>query len=153
MSVERRPCLSSTVTFGNVITAHRTVTLDNGNKTVGTVVFNAAPGYTLNGANTLILDTAGGDSAITVTDGSHSIDAAVQLNKNVGVFVTAGNSLNISGQVSGGACPESATHVDVALFSSARRDRSTVQARAVFPSPSHGDPWPARCSAIRRQRS
>jgi hypothetical protein len=63
------------VTFGNVITANRTVTL-NANRTVGSVTFNDNNNYLLQN-NTLTLDVSAGSAAITVNnsngDGAHTI--------------------------------------------------------------------------------
>src|SRR6185295_13284958 len=90
--------------FGNSITANSTVTLDNGNKTIGSLTFNnSAFHYTVaaSGSNKLILDGVG-TIPLTVTNGSHTISAGIQLNKDVNISATnSGDSLTITGPISG----------------------------------------------------
>jgi hypothetical protein len=67
--------------FGRAILADRTVTLD-GNKTVGSIVFEDNNSYTIAGSATLTVDTLAGDGAIHALEGSHAINAPVHLKKN-----------------------------------------------------------------------
>jgi fibronectin-binding autotransporter adhesin len=94
---------SSVATFGSVITAARTVTLD-GNETVGFVTFNNANSYTINGGTggTLILDNGVNPAQITDSAGTHFINVPMTLNSNTGIAVTnAADTLNISGNIGG----------------------------------------------------
>ena len=80
-------------TFGPIITANRTVTVD-APQTVGAMTFdNAAASYTIAGANTITLDATSGDARINVTSGSHTISAPVSLADNTVITVSpaAGN--------------------------------------------------------------
>ncbi len=67
-------------TFGSVITAPQTVTLDE-TTTVGNLQFNNANSYTIAqgaGGGSLILDNAGAAAIINVSAGSHSISARLR---------------------------------------------------------------------------
>jgi autotransporter-associated beta strand protein len=90
--------------FGSSISADSTVTLDNGNKTVGSLTFNnSAFHYTVaaSGGNKLILDGVG-TIPLTVANGTHTISAPIQLNKDVNVTATnSGDSLTLSGAITG----------------------------------------------------
>jgi fibronectin-binding autotransporter adhesin len=92
-----------TATFGSVITAPRTVTL-NANRTIGNVVFDNANSYTLApaAAQTLTMGDGTGSRQLQVITGSHTISAPVALASNVGVDVVTGQSLALTGSVSGG---------------------------------------------------
>ncbi|MBU6222475.1 MAG: autotransporter-associated beta strand repeat-containing protein, partial [Planctomycetes bacterium] len=91
-----------TATFGSVITAPRTVTL-NADRTIGNVVFNNANAYTIApaAAQTLTIGDGTGNKQIQVVTGSHTISAPVALASNVGVDVVAGQTLALTGRVSG----------------------------------------------------
>ena len=91
-----------TATFGAVITAPRTVTL-NADRTIGNMVFNNANSYTLApaAAQSLTIGDGTGTKTIQVLTGSHSITAAVALASNVTADVLGGQTLALAGQVSG----------------------------------------------------
>jgi autotransporter-associated beta strand protein len=91
--------------FGNTTPTNpaKTVTLDGGNKTVGVINFTGSSNYTIDGTNTLIMDTWGADGLVNVGSGAtHSISAPVQLNKSTNFAVAgAGDTFEVSGAVSG----------------------------------------------------
>jgi autotransporter-associated beta strand protein len=92
-----------TATFGSVITAPRTVTL-NADRTVGNVVFDNANAYTIApaAAQTLTIGDGSGSRQLQVVTGSHTISAPVALASNVGVDVVTGQAVALTGPVSGG---------------------------------------------------
>ncbi|MBU6222984.1 MAG: autotransporter-associated beta strand repeat-containing protein, partial [Planctomycetes bacterium] len=93
---------ADTATFGSVITAPRTVTL-NAPRTIGNVVFNNVNAYTIApaAAQTLTIGDGTGTKLLQVVSGSHTIAAPVALASNVGVDVVAGQTLALTGPVSG----------------------------------------------------
>ncbi len=94
-----------TANFNGAITGTSMVTLD-GNRSVGALNFANTNQYVIaqgTGGGTLTLDAAGSNTS-TITDslGSHTISAPVDFNTNTTVTVNnAGNTLNISGNISG----------------------------------------------------
>ena len=79
------------VTFGPVITANATVTLD-GNKTVGSINFQSPFSYTIaaGSGGTLTLQNAGSSSAIvTDSQGNHFINVPLLLNSNTAMTVAS----------------------------------------------------------------
>jgi fibronectin-binding autotransporter adhesin len=88
--------------FFRTNTAARTIALD-GSHTVGTLSFTSPNAYTIapGGAGSLILDNASSNATVTVSQGSHEISAAVQLNGTASVSVAAGSTFTLSGVVSG----------------------------------------------------
>lgn len=90
--------------FNTELSAPATVTLDV-SKTVGTVVFtSAANGYTIaqGSGGSLILNNSASDAYLVVSSGAHTISAPVSLSNNLAVSVSvAGNSLSVSGNISG----------------------------------------------------
>ncbi len=92
----------SSATFGSVITAPRTVTLD-ANESVGTINFSNANAYTVSGANTLTLDNNASAAAINDTLGSHFISSNINLNSSTNVtVVNSGDTLTLSGNIATG---------------------------------------------------
>ncbi len=106
--------LDTQVTFGNVITAPRTVTLTTG-EVAGTLNFSSANSYTVNAeigtfmagttrvtttAN-LTLASATGGVGINVTAGTHTISSGVVVKNDATVNVVAGSSLLVSGTLLG----------------------------------------------------
>jgi fibronectin-binding autotransporter adhesin len=91
-----------TATFGSVITAPRTVTL-NADRSIGNVVFDNANAYTVApaAAQTLTIGDGTGSRQLQVITGSHTIAAPVALGSNVGVDVVTGQTLALTGPVSG----------------------------------------------------
>lgn len=72
---------TTNATFGNNITAARTVTLD-GDKTVKQLKFDSAVGYTIGGTNTVTLSAPANDNHnayISVLNGSHTVNAPIAL--------------------------------------------------------------------------
>ncbi len=95
--------VSAIATFGSVITAPRTVTLD-GDKTVGVIQFTNANSYSLNpgsGGN-ITLDNGSSNASITDSLGTHSINVPLILNSNTTLTVTnAADTMTISGNIGG----------------------------------------------------
>ncbi len=92
-----------TATFGDKITADRTVTVDAA-RTVGSMVFNNTRAYTIAGTNAISLDVSAGTAGIHVINGSHSISAPVNLNASAIVTVgPAVSTLTMSGVIDGAA--------------------------------------------------
>jgi autotransporter-associated beta strand protein len=99
----------STATFGGgaptALNLNRVVTLDV-NETVGTLVFASPNGesYTINqgAGGSLIIDGANSEAALTVSSGSHVINAPVSLNTGVDVTVAGGGTVAINGNISNG---------------------------------------------------
>ena len=93
-------------TFGSVITAPQTVTLDE-NTTIGSITFSNANPYTIAsspGNNSLTLDNAGAVANITVTSGNHSLITPLLLaSPGATVSVPASNTLTLSASITGPA--------------------------------------------------
>ena len=89
---------SATLGVGTVL---RTVNL-NANETVGTLVMTNANSFIItNSANTLTLDGSGGGASVSVSAGTqNAIQTPVSMNDNVGVAVSSGKALSISGVIS-----------------------------------------------------
>jgi autotransporter-associated beta strand protein len=88
-------------TFGAVITQARMVTADVPT-TLGGMIFDSVPKYTLSGAGPLTLDVAGGAALIRLTSGSHEIAAPLVLQSDTEVNVAgAADVLTVSGPTSG----------------------------------------------------
>jgi hypothetical protein len=82
--------LDHSATFGNAITAARTITLD-ASQTVGTLNFNSAAAYTITSAtNTLTLDVSTGSASLAVASGNHAIAAGVVLADDLVASIGAG---------------------------------------------------------------
>ncbi len=96
--------VGSSVTFGSSIVANSTVTL-NANETVGSMNFANAFSYTISptGGSTLTLQNNGTASAlVTDTQGSHTINAPLDLASNTSVTVmNSGSTLTINGAITG----------------------------------------------------
>ena len=88
-------------TFGPVISAPRTVTVDVPT-TFGSMIFQSSQGYTIAGSNSITLDMPGGSPQITVLAGSQTIAAPLVLEGNLSIGTSAGDSLDLSGGISGG---------------------------------------------------
>ena len=95
-------------TFGTILAASSTVTLD-GNETVGNLVFNnSSASYTIapgnSPSNTLIIDNGGSSATgfIYDTNGNHIITAPMTLNSNLQVGISnSSNTFAISGAIGG----------------------------------------------------
>jgi hypothetical protein len=89
--------VGATANFGSSITAPATVTIAGAGATAGTVKFNNALAYTVDGPGALTLDVASGGAALTVTAGSHAINAPLIINDTTTSTVAAGQTLSIGG--------------------------------------------------------
>jgi autotransporter-associated beta strand protein len=87
--------------FYNKTTAPRTVAVD-APVTVGTIVFNSANSYTLDGSNAIKIQTSSGTGLINDLGGNHQIAAPVTLTSSATVSVAnAQHTLTVSGSVDG----------------------------------------------------
>ncbi len=106
----------STASFGGAaatdLNLSRTVTLDQ-NETVGTVIFASPNGESYNisqgTSGTLILDNAGSGTGITVSSGTHAINAPVALNSALDINLATGSSLSIGGAIANGTSTQTLT--------------------------------------------
>jgi autotransporter-associated beta strand protein len=90
----------SQATFGSVITAPRTVTVDIP-VTIGSLAFSSSIAYTLSGSQSVTLLANSGDATINVTAGSHTISAPLVLTGKTDVTVGSASTLTLGGVVSG----------------------------------------------------
>src|SRR5262249_33728972 len=88
--------VDTTVNFGSAISVARTITLDQ-SVTAGVLNFdNAAHSYTIGGTRTITLDTTSGAASINIVHGSHTIAAALALNKDALISIpAAGDTLTL----------------------------------------------------------
>ena len=77
--------------FADVITAPRTVTLDDP-ITLGRLEFDSSSSYTIAGPNVLAIDAANGKAQINVARGSHTIGARLHLIDNTEIGVSPADS-------------------------------------------------------------
>ena len=78
------------------------VTIDGGNKTVGTLNFTSTSSYTIgtNAGNTLTMHALSGDSdTINVSAGSHIIAAPVTAGENLSINIFTSTTLTMSGSI------------------------------------------------------
>lgn len=95
--------IGSSVTFGNVTSAARTVTLTS-NEVVSNLTFSSPNGYTIAGSNTLsIIEVNNNLATMNVSAGNNTISAPVFWGTNTNVNVASGASMTVSGPISGGA--------------------------------------------------
>jgi autotransporter-associated beta strand protein len=87
--------------FWRTLTANRAITLD-GSKTVGIMSFDSPFSYAINSGTggSIVLNNAGGAATLTSNQGSHTINAGVQLSSSVGAAINAG-TITVNGVVSG----------------------------------------------------
>jgi len=98
---ERPDTAASIATFGNVLSAHRTVTLGV-DLSVQDLTFDSPRGYTIGGSRTLRLDALSGYATVQVISGTHDVTAPVVCADNVTVTVAGGTSaLTLAGGVTG----------------------------------------------------
>jgi hypothetical protein len=108
-------------TFGPIITAPRTVTVDAPH-TVGSIIFNSGSSYTIAGPGPLTLAIDTGPVAIRVDAGSHTISAPLVLNRDLTATVTPGDAvLTLGGQIT-------STGRTIAKGGSGRLDASRLNA-------------------------
>ena len=75
----------------------------DGAKTVGSIIFDNATGYTLTGggSDTITLDNGIAAGAISTTTGNHAINAPIILNGSANIAPGAGTTLTLGGDISG----------------------------------------------------
>jgi hypothetical protein len=96
---ERPTSAWAIATFGDVITARRTVTLDVP-LFVQDVTFDSPRGYVLSGTRSLTLDALSGSATLTVTSGSHVVNAPLVLADAATVTVASGSaSISFAGGI------------------------------------------------------
>ena|GEM_PF-4717482 len=88
--------VGASATFGGVITAPRTVTMQTA-VTLGSISFNNANKYTLSGSSALTLDASLGSVAIDVANGDHDLAVPVVLADNTITTVAGGKTLSFTG--------------------------------------------------------
>jgi len=95
---------SDAATFGSVITAPRTVTLD-ASRTIGGVTFDNVNAYTVvsAGTQTLTMGDGVGTKVVQVLSGSHTISAPIVMLSAMQADVASGQKLTLSGVISGTA--------------------------------------------------
>ncbi len=127
-------------TFGPIINANRTVTVDAA-RIVGTISFNnATASYTIAGANTLTLNATSGDARINVTAGSHTISAPVALADNTVVTIApAESNLTITGTLSAGSVNLTKEGAGTLIVNQIRASTLTANAGAVVIAPNGGN--------------
>lgn len=93
----------SMANFGSAITSPSTITLDE-STTIGSITFDNNNAYTIakgSGNYSLILDNAGADPLINVTNGRHEIAADVQLGSATDISITANSAMKFSDDLTG----------------------------------------------------
>ena len=99
---ERPTSAWSIATFGDVITARRTVALDVA-LSVQDLTFDSVRGYVLTGPRSLTLDALSGSATLTVASGSHVVNAPVVLADAVTLTVASGSaSISFAGGITAG---------------------------------------------------
>jgi uncharacterized repeat protein (TIGR03803 family) len=90
--------VDSAATFGGVITAPRTVTVDSP-QTVGSINFNSAQSYTIAGPGTITLSRSSGQALVRAVNGNHTISAPLTLASDTTFLAQASEAqtLTISG--------------------------------------------------------
>ena len=78
-----------------------TVDILNTGVTAGEITFNSAAGYTISGPATLTMDNGSLLSRITVSDGSHTIDANMDVNNSMRIDTSFAHPLTFNGHISG----------------------------------------------------
>ncbi len=87
------------VVFGSVITAPRTVTVDQ-DVSLFSLTFDNANRYTLAGTNTISIVGSPATPAVKVLSGSHVISAPIAFTNDVRIDVAASSGLSLTGAVS-----------------------------------------------------
>lgn len=107
--------IGATARFGTIISAPRTVNLDSA-RTVGALQFNNANSYTISGASILTLNATTGNAGIEVLSGSHGILSPLALTDSLNItLASAGNTLNLAGNITGAGGINNATTGSVIL--------------------------------------
>ncbi len=94
--------VGAVATFGLTPATPTSVAVD-GAKTVGSIIFDNANAYTVSGGagDTITLENGIAAGAISVTSGSHTINAPIVLNGAANITPGAGTSLTLGGAISG----------------------------------------------------
>lgn len=94
--------LGAVATLGAIPTTPTTINVD-GAKTVGSIIFDNANSYTINGgaSDIITLDNGIAAGAISVTTGNHFINAPIALNGPANLTPASGTSLTLGGVISG----------------------------------------------------
>ncbi len=94
--------VGAVATFGLTPATPTSVAVD-GPKTVGSIIFDNANAYTVNGGptDTITFDNGIAAGAIGVTSGSHTINAPIALNGPANIVPGAGTTLTLAGVISG----------------------------------------------------
>jgi len=90
--------VDQTVTIGSVVTAPRTIYLDQV-ATMGTLTLDTSSKVVLGGVGSMLLDVSTGSAAVNVQQGTHEILTPVTLADNATVTAAAGTRLDVSGVV------------------------------------------------------
>ncbi len=80
-----------------------------GAKTVGTVVFDNAAGYTITGTDPVTLQNGIAAAAVSTVTGSHALNTPLVLGSNLNALAAAGTTLTLGGDISGAGKSLSAT--------------------------------------------
>ncbi len=94
--------VGAVATLGTTPTSPTSIAVD-GAKTVGSIIFDNANAYTITGGatDTITLDSGIAAAVLSVTTGSHTINAPIVLNGPVNITPGAGTSLTLGGVLSG----------------------------------------------------
>lgn len=85
--------------FGDKITNAASVSVGANSYTLGTLRFNSANAYTINGTGMLMLEASGADAFVDVQQGNHKIDAGLMLHSSTTASIAANASLALNGPV------------------------------------------------------
>jgi autotransporter-associated beta strand protein len=88
--------VNASATFGANINAPRTITVD-APQTAGILNFTSPIAYTIAGTNPITLSASGGQAAINITAGNHSISAPLSFSSNTTVTTAVATALNLAG--------------------------------------------------------
>jgi len=95
--------VDAAATLGNVITANRTITL-NQNVTLGSLTVDDGNNYTLSG-NPLTFSVSTGSAALTINNsngnGAHTINSALTLASSLNISQNSAGTLTLGGTISG----------------------------------------------------
>jgi hypothetical protein len=141
--------IDAAATFGAMIDANATITV-NVPVTVGTLAFdNVTSCYTLAGANAITLDVSTGAAAVQNLSGRHVIAAPLVLNDDVTIEVaSATDALVVTGPMTAGGRNLTKTGAGAARFEDVRARSLTVDAGAVQISGKAANNSAAGCSVL-----
>ncbi len=136
-------------TFGPIITAGRTITVDAA-QTVGAITFdNAAASYTIAGGSGITLDVASGDAEINVASGSHTIAAPIMLAGDTIITVSpAAGALSISGALSASGVNVTKAGAGTLTLNNIRADSLSINSGAVVIAAASSEPGTSVLSTL-----